>query len=105
MFIVFCKLWQNKKRDATLTKNVTWFSSSGVGAQGGHDEEDGELSGELQEEVRCHEAPTGTTVFRLPQGQKSKEREREILKWKHHMFKYKLIKHYLNCGSKVRCQY
>lgn len=54
-----------------------WFSSSGVGAQGGHDEEDGELSGELQEEVRCHEAPTGTTVFWLPQGQKSKERERE----------------------------
>lgn len=24
MFIVFCKLWQNKKRDATLTKNVTF---------------------------------------------------------------------------------
>lgn len=54
-----------------------WFSSSGVGAQGGHDEEDGELSGELQEEVCGDEAPTGTTVFRLPQGQKSKERERD----------------------------
>lgn len=52
--------------------------SAGVGDQGGHDEEDGELSGELQEEVCGDEAPTGTTVFWLPQGQKSKEREREI---------------------------
>lgn len=51
--------------------------SAGVGDQGGHDEEDGELSGELQEEVCGDEAPTGTTVFWLPQGQKSKERKRE----------------------------
>lgn len=42
--------------------------SAGVGDQGGHDEEDGELSGELQEEVCGDEAPTGTTLFWLPQG-------------------------------------
>lgn len=36
--------------------------STGVGDQGGHDEEDGELSGELQEEVCGDEAPTGATV-------------------------------------------
>lgn len=52
----------------------TFCVPSGVESEGGHDEEDGEFPGELQEEVRRHEAPTGAALLGLPQGQKGQEK-------------------------------
>lgn len=64
LFIVTCNDKIKTRIGCNFDKKCDFkILSAGVGDQGGHDEEDGELSGELQEEVCGDEAPTGTTVF------------------------------------------